>query len=646
MRRFLKPILMVLCSVCLRAGGWTPIPAHVWALKEDAVAGGKGAVVVHERIRYGAKHIEYEYQARIFREAGKVCAQFDSLPIDATLLEGRTVYPDGREVLFNSAKDMMSVSLKDASGESKTKILEPPGLSADCVVELRYKINPFLWRTFWGEFRRWILKPVPSLEFQLELESMLPTATLMEFGKFKPEIKRETGVRTYTFRNLPARESAPFLQRTLLEEPMLAVYSDPEALREARRKGPSAFWETLGQEHIRRWYTDDVAKGWSWNGFAKEILAGLPEGDNQVKASEILLRLKERMANAGELTFQEQEKFGKAIREEKANSNSLSDAVKRGWATGRGMYLLAFQLFQDAGLRPRIVYVADRFDRLVQGSNCNIFQFNHLLLGIDVDRKPLLCLDPEDRTLPNGAVLGKFQGTLAMEVLSDSWSMVPVAVPEMKASQNLHHYSFKHSLSEGKWELRFDGDFQGLPERAERDNYFKLSPLAQEDFLKKSFEASHKDWVVKKTQVLDATSLRKPLRLSVTAEREYEDGRRIEISPFPGMPSALYIPDDLAPTRQVPISFTYAFTQKAEATITLPEGYKLIPVSGVDQENYFGRVRWEAKPDPASPSTVRVTFEVELAERTANEHAYATLLQFFGWLRDAQRRSVIVERIS
>ena len=224
--------------------------------------------------------------------------------------------------------------------------------------------------------------------------------------------------------------------------------------------------------------------------------------------------------------------------------------------------------------------------------------------------------------------------------------MVPVAVPEMKASQNLRHYSFKHSLSEGKWDLRFDGDFQGLPERAERDNYFKLSPPAQEDFLKKSFEASHKDWVVKKTQVLDATSLRKPLGLSVTAEREYEDGRRIEIPPFPGMPSALYIPDDLAPTRQVPISFTYAFTQKAEATITLPEGFKLIPVSGMDQENFFGRVRWEAKPDPASPGTVRVIFEVELAERTANEHAYATLLQFFGWLREAQRRSVIIERVS
>jgi hypothetical protein len=150
--------------------------------------------------------------------------------------------------------------------------------------------------------------------------------------------------------------------------------------------------------------------------------------------------------------------------------------------------------------------------------------------------------------------------------------------------------------------------------------------------------------VIEKAEVRNATDRRRPVSKFIQALREFEDTRRVQINPFPGMPSAISIPDNLPQTRSVPICLGYARTHRASARISLPEGFQLVPTPVMDQKNYFGRVRWSVKVDPDKSGEAILNYEMVLSESNTNELYYPALLQFLGWVQDAQSRPVILER--
>lgn len=641
-KRILSALIVVYAS-CLYGGNWTPIPPDVWAMKEET-SKGKGAVVLFERIHYGAKRVEYDYRVRIFSEAGRVAAQFADLPSAANLIEGRTVYPDGRVVLFNSAKDMKEVTVKTSSSESKHTLLEPPGISANCVVEIRWKMDPFDWWNFHGEFRRWLLNPVPTLESVVEFSNMLPAATSIEFGRLTPVEKRDVACSTVIFRDLPPAEEVPFFQRPLGREPKLLVFSQPGWVHDVLQQGPGAFWSAVSERLFKELLTKKLSKGWSWNLFSKELLSGLAVGDPHATASEIILKLDSRIAKRGEFTYLESERFRSRGLEDDVDPLALSSSIKRGWTSSIGMFYLAYQLMQDAGLNPKVIGVVNRYEKVMQTSVKNLYQFDRYVLGVDAPGKGTLILDPQDRTLPIGTIPYAYQRTTSLVVDTATWKTSVHEIPEMSAEQNLRRYEFQHNLNGGKHSVVVDSSFKGVPEYLERDRFFALSPEAQTESLKKSFGGQQYGWVVEKSEVHNATDRRNPIAQHVTAVREYEESRRMQISPFPGMPSTLYIPDNLPETRHVPISLGYTRTHRATARIKLPEGFHLVPTPAMDQKNYFGHVRWEVKADPVQPHEALLSYEVVLSEATTSDLYYPALLQFLGWVREAQSRNVIVEQ--
>ena len=99
----LRHFIAVLCLVvpAFAGGDWPPIPPEIWAIKE----GPKGAVVIEERFRFQLMEMETVYRVRIFSEEGRGAAALPDLPKNALGIKGRTAYPDGREITFDSRKD-------------------------------------------------------------------------------------------------------------------------------------------------------------------------------------------------------------------------------------------------------------------------------------------------------------------------------------------------------------------------------------------------------------------------------------------------------------------------------------------------------------------------------------------------------------
>jgi hypothetical protein len=134
-----KYVCWALClSVVLKAGSWAPIPPEIWAMKEDPDHGVKGAVVLERRMTFTGRAITHVFRVRILSEAGREAAEIHGFLPETTGIEGRTVRRDGTVVEFDKLKDFSTKSLPGSDRSSLRKVAIPPGVTSDCVVELRW----------------------------------------------------------------------------------------------------------------------------------------------------------------------------------------------------------------------------------------------------------------------------------------------------------------------------------------------------------------------------------------------------------------------------------------------------------------------------------------------------------------------------
>lgn len=138
--------LLVVFSSVLQAGGWAPIPASTWDIREDAKAGIQGAIVLDEFARYGVRDSEFSLRILVLSEAGKSAVQLDPFPDELISLEGRTVLPDGRVVEFSKTKDFSEQTVDSNRFSSKRKVVVPPGVTSHCVLDIKWTLrSTYLW---------------------------------------------------------------------------------------------------------------------------------------------------------------------------------------------------------------------------------------------------------------------------------------------------------------------------------------------------------------------------------------------------------------------------------------------------------------------------------------------------------------------
>lgn len=85
----------------------------------------------------GPNRIEHLVRIRVLSEAGRAGAELRDLSPLATQIQGRTNYRDGTFVRFDKRKDLAEKEISpDGDRVHKVRVLVPPGVTSDCVVEL------------------------------------------------------------------------------------------------------------------------------------------------------------------------------------------------------------------------------------------------------------------------------------------------------------------------------------------------------------------------------------------------------------------------------------------------------------------------------------------------------------------------------
>ncbi len=633
--------LLMLIAAGASAASWPPIPAGVWAIKEDPAKGIKGAVVLEDRLSIRGNHLEYLYRVRILSEAGRDAAELPALPNEAYDVDGRTVFADGREVRFSDKKDLQTVAVK-ARGESQVRSkIAPPGVTGDCVVEMRWKEaadegGPL--PAHYGYFHQFALgNRYPTLAATVELPLQFPWSYVFTGPKdLKPEVKDRL---VYTFRDIPAIEDVPFLLDPLRDLPRFTVFWQPETLVTFAHEGQISYWKGVARLVYKEWF-GKTGKGGDLEAFTREMLKGLPE-DPQGKGVELMLRLDGRIANLSALTYEEKGKR-KEGDDKEINSSDLAATVRRGQTDGFGMLLLYLHLLKQAGLKPTVALVADRDRIFFRETLLTPFQLDRQLVGIAAPGRSTIWVDPTLRFASPGLVLPDYQGTRGLEVDLETWQVKPAKISAQPAAFNVRQFSYEITAGEEEDAFKVVAAFSGYPEYAQRRRFMALEPKEQARTLKEDLEADLRRATLTRTAVLHAQDPKENVSWEAEGRLEVDAGRRRTLDPFPAMPWAVPIPSALPEGRTHLIVMPYSRTQVARSRVRMPPGYRLSLNEPLNRANQLGTVVFSAK--EVEPGVAEAVMRVELTAVVLQPEAYGELKDYLAWVEDASRRTLTLER--
>lgn len=630
------------------AGEWSTIPAEVWAIKEDPAKGLKGALVLEDRISFKGNCIEYRYRVRIFAESGQSAAEFNQFPNLAEGFDGRTVYPDGKIVKFSKRTDFASKSITAGDLREKRTVVIAPGVTNDCVVEL-------LWREPAAEMGKWsplperfgnsfftqLANPFPTKEFTIEVVNncqffytYFPTRTL------RPETTTNGRMKIFTFRDIPAKEPIPFGFDQARDFPAFTMFYVPEELKISAIEGGKNFWSNAANYYFKRNLKTEVKKGRDYRNLFEELCKDVV-GSATEQAAEIKIRMDAKIRNLSDLTIAEK---GNLKREEKGeiNSHLLDETAQRGSTDGYGMVVLYLHLLQDKGLQPQLALVANKRSHLLRFNCPNILQFDSYLMGLPDDKGDMFWIEPARRFSIPGIVHPNYQDTQAIQINPKDWAASLITIPAQPISINERKYSVEVIPGDSADRFTLKASFKGYPEYVERARYSDFEQREQNNRLKEYLEEWHKSGTIAKTEVKGTQDSKQLVSWSAEGSIEREEARQREVQPFPGIPTALYIPDEWPEARRDLIHIPFHVTQENTSIIHIPEGWTWNGAEPYRYENHFGLVFWNA--EKQGNNTIKVVLRIEVDNHLTPASSYTALKTYLGWIKEASNRVVILQK--
>lgn len=655
-----KCILALLSvAVAAMAGEPTfePVPAEVWNLKLEDTQ-GTGALILKRRMEFDKDASVFDYRVRIVAEAGKEVLNRLHLPDSVLELGGRTVLRDGTVIPFTDKMDLLKRTIRTeeryAPGhvqryETRERVVVPPGLSVDCVVDLHWKEPRFFMTIGWSYrldygSRVWPLAlPWPIREEEVAIADDYSHSWDIKFNGTRPLMGQKEHRKTFLLAGLPALEDVPFALEAARGIPRLTTFHVPFELADAFKESDEAFWAAAGRKYFKPQF-DKIDGGRAYRSFAEALLKDLP-GTPQKAAYEVVMRLQGAIRNLSSPTYRELAALDKEAARAPIHPEDLDATVKRGGTSALGMGYLYFRLLQDAHLPIRILYVADRRQRLLDLHLRDAGQASAVLVGVPEEGRPVFWVDCSMRYAAPGTINPAYQGTPGLSFDPSTWKPEAVTVPVQAPGANVSHYACTLDLGEDLDRFRVEADFRGFPDYEERRLFLALDPAEQGKALRDRLEAGDRTLQILKAEVRHAVDPRENLTWMAEGARERDGGRRLTVAPFPTVPWPVPVPRTWPEERKDNIVMPCLGIHVASASFRIPDGYRLLPASPLNQHNAFGAVAWLLQQvDGKAGPEGKVVCRVDLETLVARPDQYAALQEFTGWIRDAMTRLVVLEQ--
>jgi hypothetical protein len=650
-------LFLLAASVCpLQAAKWPALTKEVWAMKNDPALVAKGAVILERKLDFQPAWFDQTLRVRILGPAGLAAAEFRDLPANVLSLEGQVTLPDGKVLPFKRAQFQTRKRVSVADGATVEEVAVAPGVTTDCVLEITWREHtdlgqaqrngrppaghgnlPERFGSFWT-CSLGAAYPTQSVVVQRAKEFYWTLVFSATAGYDLIEGSTSMGT-TYTFRNLPGFPPAPYATEMIRPVPKVVVSRTIASVTYLLAKVPAlTYWDKVAELFYKDWYLLYLTKGEPYKAWSQALREGLTGGTRE-RAKAIAERLNQRTVNLDQLRFGEKPDFlarhgvdegqlatggsrfydpgdakitHSAIALEGTGGGDITlkytmddtrvsafnYMAKTGFVDNKGVTRLLFHLLTDEGIPFKVAMVADRNQWMVNPDVRTPFQFTASLLLVEEPGQPILWLDPTNRMLPAGGLAPEYQSTKAVVLDTATWKAGVRDLKVEPATAGTRISTFQVDATGPEAKVHLEASLTGTPAFLARNALGPLAPPQREAWLKNDLGKA--GLTVSMAEAADVLDLAKPLGFKADGTQPLAPGRTLLIKPFPGLGSALYLPDTLPEERQDPILLPYLCTQEATSTVKVPKGYLLPQPVASSRSTPWGSVLLEVRQDPGT----------------------------------------------
>ena len=522
----------------------------------------KGRMKLLEYPRDFYSQLDVEVRLKVLNDRGK--EMFGEVEIEhgrhlrLSGFKGRTVLPDGREVPVGE-----DAVFKDVASRARRVYVTRvafPAVEPGAILDYRYTLR---WDTFLYLEPWYFANRVPTLHSEITYvvpPNMGARAWSRQAGRV--ELRSETEQRA-TGREIriwadgvPAVAEEPFsfpfadLASRFL---MLPLEVSTGGTQVALLKSWDSVCEiaSYGYEEARNQKGDAKRK-------ARELTAGIAGG--RAKAEAIYRFVRDEIQHDGFI--------GVFAGSEARIDKVLAD--RRGSSAEQALVLE--EMLDSAGLKPRLVWAANRLDGRIDMETANPWWFDRVLVMIDLDGERVF-LDPLDRDLGFGQLAPGFESMQAL--LHHKTRPEVIELPAAPAAANARRAEVTLTVGEGGG-VAGTGTLSLTGHHAWLDLSLRDGNADPAETWRKKLESSFDGYRVGEVEVADAQD-RRTVTVTWTLDLREENvlGDETTLSPsLPVGPQAQ--PFTLPPERRrTPVQLPFADLEEVDLTVTWPEGWSI-----------------------------------------------------------------------
>ncbi|MEQ1948399.1 MAG: DUF3857 domain-containing protein [Bryobacteraceae bacterium] len=564
---------------------WLPLPDADRALQAPLVEKDAGAEILLWRAHVvdeflgdnrSFQRATYHYiRMKIFDDKGKERAATIDLPYrepgGILNVSGRTIKADGT-ILELDRKTVYSRNIERVGGRRQSVVsFAMPGVERGAILEYRWRQTQddnrfrYVRLNFQREFPvqkvTYFVKPLSS-QYVVNEEMLLAP-----FNCKPSPIKQEIdGYASTSLENIPASHDEAYAPSDPnVEQWALLYYRRADA-----SKNPDKYWESEGKR-VYKDLKDSLKTDEDTKAAAAKALAGATGENDKINALIVYLHKSLKSLNDPSLTDAERQKF---IEKMPDRPRTSAEILKSGIATSYEMNVVFAALAGQAGLDVRPALVADRGEIMFNPKLAERYFLDNMAVAIKQSTSWKI-MDVSSRFLTPGMLPWQEEGMFAL--VTDPKAPVFVKTPDSPAETSAQVRKAELKLTE-EGELTGDITETLTGHKAEeyRVDLFNKSAAQREEWLKDRVTRMFPDAEVTNIKLLNAEETTQPLIVSyhLSAERFAQvTGKRILFQPVVfhrGQGNRF-----TTSQRRYPIEFPYAWRERDDLQIKLPEGYSL-----------------------------------------------------------------------
>ena len=629
-----------------------PIPQEQWDIRQDVEKDIYDAVLIKDYYSFGYEEIHRYQRYRILNDDGKFYAQLPAFGDELISLQGRVIDIAGKESTFSDKENLIEMlALKIKNEKVSQKVIIPPGITSNCIVEVDWKVKAYKGIER-GESMH-VYKVNESIHcvqkvFRIQ-ESMFKQDRSRMVVRFAatnialPATAKKTNqgkdiVMTYT--NISPYHYQPYSHELL--DKRVAKFQLFRVNGFLNYPKVDDFWNKYSELLVQRDFDVNYKKSKKlkvWLDDLKSKMLLQPDHPASFVFDEFNKTFKSLANIEGKLLKKTQAVY---------KNNHLKDMQKKYFKLGYiPIYMvpeIMFDVYQSLGFDVKIIYTVNTTKNQFFPFEKNPYKLmlKYPLLLVSYPGKASMLIAPKERFMPAGYVDPVQRGDRALMINpNNGWAAKIIRVDKLGTGihTKMHYLNTKIDIDDTiTTNIQYTGTGVYYDKSFIRFKY--MDKDEKEKYISRYWEKKLGDfWEVSQPVLLENDSMM--MQVNAVKKPIFNSDAFLMMDPFPGIPFPVSVSRFWEKERTTKVSFLYAFVQADNASITLPQSWKLMGDPSWEKSNAIGEIKFIVR---QQADKIELFREIKMHQANYKPDKQEAIQQWLSWVHRAFTQELAIQR--